>query len=1025
MRITDGSGITLEKLKVIIEAYTKPYQEQMEKVQAKTAQVTNRIERQTARIANAWKRVGAILASVLSIAAIVAFGKSCIDLGSNLTEVQNVVDVTFGAMSGRVDAFAKDAAKAFGLSETMAKKYMGTYGAMAKSFGITGKAGYDMSAAITGLTGDVASFYNLSQDEAYTKLKSIFTGETESLKDLGVVMTQTALDQYALNNGFGKTTAKMTEQEKVMLRYQFVMSQLSDASGDFARTSNSWANQVRILQLQFEALRATIGQGLINAFTPVIQVINTILAKLQTLAEYFRAFTVAIFGDAAGESGSVADSMDSAAGSAGDIADNMGSAANSVKEMNRQLAKFDELNNLSSNRNSGGAGGGGGGGILGDLDLGMDNVQAEADKISNKIIDAFKVGDYYSVGAYIGAAITDALRKINWNDAYESARNFGRGFAQFLNGLISPELFGEVGHSIGGALNTALYAALEFGKEFDWSNFGLSIAAGINGFFSTFDFSALGSAASVFAIGLLDTIATALEYTDWFMVGQKIGEFFAALDWNTILAKSGRVIIDAISAGIKLFAGFTDAAPIEAAIIASIAGFKFVGIAGIIAKGILASIASTGITLEGIKLVLTGITVGFVGGPAFDVIGNEIVDKLDAIIAELFGQSVDDALGEGLLIAVSTGLGALTGPVGALVGGIIGLLLDTIRGGDLAKKFWKSFGEGVFNWNVAGELWNSAKEFFSKANASFIENDLVGFGINMVEGIINGFAAGLALFTEPILDLYTWIVNGICDIFGIHSPAKEMEPYGQYILEGIIEGFRATFGEWTESLNEWYNQHIAPWFTFQKWSDLYNTIKTSLKTKWDETVVQWKTDIQGWWNQHVIKWFTKEKWTSGLDGIKEGFKAAFNAAVDAAKQIWNDFAEWLNEKLTFTIDPITVMGKTVYEGGEISLGKIPTFASGGFPDRGQLFIASESGPEMVGRIGGRTAVANKDQITDGIATAVYAANSEQNQLLREQNELLRAILAKPGVNKDDVVDLWKSGAGEYRKETGRQLGLAY
>ena len=539
MSITDGSGITLEKLKVIIEAYTKPYQEQMEKVQAKTAQVTNRIERQTARIANAWKRVGAILASVLSIAAIVAFGKSCIDLGSNLTEVQNVVDVTFGAMSGRVDAFAKDAAKAFGLSETMAKKYMGTYGAMAKSFGITGKAGYDMSAAITGLTGDVASFYNLSQDEAYTKLKSIFTGETESLKDLGVVMTQTALDQYALNNGFGKTTAKMTEQEKVMLRYQFVMSQLSDASGDFARTSNSWANQVRILQLQFEALRATIGQGLINAFTPVIQVINTILAKLQTLAEYFRAFTVAVFGDAAGGSGSVADSMDSAAGSAGDIADNMGSAANSAKEMNRQLAKFDELNNLSSNRNSGGAGGGGGGGILGDLDLGMDNVQAEADKISNKIIDAFKEGDYYSVGAYIGAAITDALRKINWDDAYESARNFGRGFALFLNGLISPELFWEVGHSIGGALNTALYAALEFGKEFDWSNFGLSIAAGINGFFSTFDFSALGSAASVFAIGLLDTIATALENTDWFMVGQKIGNF--SRHWTGIPSLQNRV----------------------------------------------------------------------------------------------------------------------------------------------------------------------------------------------------------------------------------------------------------------------------------------------------------------------------------------------------------------------------------------------------------------------------------------------------------------------------------------------------
>lgn len=993
----------------------------MEKVQAKTAQVTNRIERQTARIANSWKRVGTILASVLSIAAIVAFGKSCIELGSNLTEVQNVVDVTFGSMSGRVDAFAKDAAKAFGLSETMAKKYMGTYGAMAKSFGITGKAGYDMSAAITGLTGDVASFYNLSQDEAYTKLKSIFTGETESLKDLGVVMTQTALDQYAMNNGFGKTTAKMTEQEKVMLRYRFVMSQLSDASGDFARTSGSWANQVRILSLQFDALRATIGQGLINAFTPVIQVINTILEKLQTLAAYFRAFTAAIFGDASGSgAGNIADSMDSAAGSSGNIADNMGSAANSAKEMNRQLAKFDELNNLSSNRNSGGGSGGGGGGILGDLDLGMDNVQAQADLISSKIIDAFKVGDYYSVGAYIGAAITDSLRKINWNEAYESARGFGRGFAQFLNGLISPDLFWEVGHSIGGALNTALYAALEFGKDFDWSNFGLSIAAGINGFFSTFDFSALGSAASVFVIGLLDTIATALENTDWLMVGQKIGEFFAALDWDTILAKSGRVIVDAISAGIKLFAGFTDAAPIEAAIIAAIAGFKFVGIAGIIAKGILKSIASTGITLSGIKLALTGLTVGYIGGPAFEVIGNEIVDKLDAIISELFGQSVDDALGEGLLIAVSAGFGGLAGPVGALVGGIIGLILDGIRGGEWATKFWKGFGDTLFNWSFSKSLLGTSKEFFEKA---FSSDNFIDFGANIIAGIASGLTAGVSFLVEPIADLLTWIVNGICDVFGIHSPSKEMEPYGQYILEGLIEGFRATFGEWTDSLNEWYDQHIAPWFTVQKWSDLYNTIKTSMKTKWDETVLQWKTDIQNWWDNHVSKWFTKEKWTTGLTGIKEGFKAAFDAAVDAAKQIWNDFAKWLNEKLTFTIDPITVMGKTVYEGGEINLGKIPTFSSGGFPDSGQLFLANEAGPEMVGRIGGRTAVANKDQITDGIATAVYAANSEQNQLLREQNELLRAILAKPGVNKDDVVDLWRAGATDYRKQTGRQLGL--
>ena len=131
---------------------------------------------------------------------------------------------------------------------------------------IRDRAAYEMSTALTGLSGDVASFYNISQDEAYTKLKSVFTGETESLKDLGIVMTQTALDQFALANGFGKTTQAMSEAEKVALRYKFVTEQLSGASGDFLRTSDGWANQVRVLQLQFDSLKATIGQGLIDVY---------------------------------------------------------------------------------------------------------------------------------------------------------------------------------------------------------------------------------------------------------------------------------------------------------------------------------------------------------------------------------------------------------------------------------------------------------------------------------------------------------------------------------------------------------------------------------------------------------------------------------------------------------------------------------------------------------------------------------------------------------------------------------------
>lgn len=241
----------------------------------------NDFEKQMSGIQSLAKKTGKALAAAFAVKKLVDFGKSCVELGSDLSEVQNVVDVTFPRMSKQVDKFAKNAAMQFGLSETMSKRFSGTFGAMAKAFGFSEAKAYDMSTTLTGLAGDVASFYNISQDEAYTKLKSVFTGETESLKDLGIVMTQTALDSYALANGFGKTTANMSEMEKVALRYQFVQSQLTQAAGDFSRTSDGWANQVRILQLQFDSLKATIGQGLINVLSPVIKVINTINTNKQ------------------------------------------------------------------------------------------------------------------------------------------------------------------------------------------------------------------------------------------------------------------------------------------------------------------------------------------------------------------------------------------------------------------------------------------------------------------------------------------------------------------------------------------------------------------------------------------------------------------------------------------------------------------------------------------------------------------------------------------------------------------------
>lgn len=362
------------------------------------------------------KKIGLLIGGVFAVGKLVQFGKECVALGSDLAEVQNVVDVTFTTMSDKVNEFAKNAMTSAGLSETMAKRYVGTFGAMSKSFGFSEAQAYDMSTALTQLTGDVASFYNISQDLAYIKLKSVFTGETETLKDLGVVMTQSALDQYALANGYGKTTSAMTEQEKVALRFAFVQEQLSAASGDFIRTSDSWANQVRVMQLQLQSLKATVGQGLINIFTPVLKVINILLGKLATLANAFKSFTELITGkkssgqtsgSGAGLAGTdaIADTADQygqAADNAEKLADATNDNAKATKKANKvtknYLSSLDEVhkvtstgsNSSSTPSSSGGSGGAGNSGLpssVGNVDYG--NL-AEGETALDKISDSAK-----------------------------------------------------------------------------------------------------------------------------------------------------------------------------------------------------------------------------------------------------------------------------------------------------------------------------------------------------------------------------------------------------------------------------------------------------------------------------------------------------------------------------------------------------------------------------------------------------------------------------------------------------------
>lgn len=378
-------------------------------------------------LGSAVKKIGLLIGGAFAVGKLAQFGKECVELGSDLAEVQNVVDVTFTTMSDKVNEFAKNAMTSAGLSETMAKRYVGTFGAMSKSFGFSEQQAYDMSTALTQLAGDVASFYNISQDLAYIKLKSVFTGETETLKDLGVVMSQSALDQYALANGYGKTTSEMTEQEKVALRLAFVQKQLSAASGDFIRTSDSWANQVRVMQLQLQSLKATVGQGLINIFTPVLKVINILLGKLATLANAFKSFTELITGkkssgqtsgSGAGLAGTgaitdTADAYGQAADNAEKLADANKDNATATKKANKEtknyLSSLDEVHKVTSTgsdssstpSSSGGSGGAGSSGLpsaVSNVDYGkvaegetaLDKISKSAEKLAKLLKKLWK-----------------------------------------------------------------------------------------------------------------------------------------------------------------------------------------------------------------------------------------------------------------------------------------------------------------------------------------------------------------------------------------------------------------------------------------------------------------------------------------------------------------------------------------------------------------------------------------------------------------------------------------------------------
>ena len=459
-----------------------------------------------------------------------SFIKDALEKGSNLAEVQNVVDVTFESMSGKIDAWAKEAMDKYGLSETVAKKYTGTFGAMAKSFDFDNSTVVDMSESITALTADVASFYNLSTDESYTKLKSIFTGETESLKELGVVMTQTALDQYAINEGFGKTTKNMTEQEKVMLRYQFVTSRLSQAAGDFERTQDGWANQTRVLSLRYDALKASLGQSFIAILTPLIKQLNQLVATLQIGADALRDFTNAARGESAVSS--VNKAISSSATEAADDISSIGTAAEESLKKVKNLGSYDELNVIGNNQSSGSSADSIADAISGITDgvsgsgVPIDTSNNVVSKYIAAIKKSWEESDFTFIGYTLAGKMADGLELIPWDVVKPNVNSAATSFATLLNGVFSNQkLFENSGKTIAETINTAWGAENSFVSKFNFTKFGNSLGIGINSTIKNIDWKTKLDSSSKWGKGAADALNSFLKETDFNGVGRTVGNY--------------------------------------------------------------------------------------------------------------------------------------------------------------------------------------------------------------------------------------------------------------------------------------------------------------------------------------------------------------------------------------------------------------------------------------------------------------------------------------------------------------------
>lgn len=376
--------MTIEELEIVIEAQTREFNQQIANVTNQVSNMEKRVNKSLGNIKNIFGRVGKWIAA-LGIGKVI---KDSIITAMDSIESDSMFDTVFGSLSNDVRRWSEELQNTLGLNGYAIRENVATLYNMTQSMGLASSEALNLSKDMTLLAEDMASFYNISSEEAFTKIRTGLTGETEPLKALGILVDDATIKQYAYANGIAKTGSELSNTEKVMARYIAIQQQTATASGDLARTLNSPANQLRVLQNNLNLLKIELG----NAFMPIVQVVlpilNSFVQALVKVTSIVARFMNALFGTSASSSaGSTADAIGGVSSAVNGVSDAYNNAGDSAKKAAKDakgfLAGFDEINKVNQNSSDSDSGSGSSsGGSAGGIDIPTFNTEEQEGALS-------------------------------------------------------------------------------------------------------------------------------------------------------------------------------------------------------------------------------------------------------------------------------------------------------------------------------------------------------------------------------------------------------------------------------------------------------------------------------------------------------------------------------------------------------------------------------------------------------------------------------------------------------------------